>query len=125
MEFAIILAELTDLDDTMELLNKIKQCAARTIKLDGAELPIAFSIGVARFPEHAQDDGDLIKAADSAMYVAKRSGNPGWSFFWKRDLMQFYSALNNRYRPRDRGDCYFGARMRVRAGGNQRRADCF
>jgi diguanylate cyclase (GGDEF)-like protein len=32
------------------------------------------SVGVATFPIHARSGGPLIVAADTAMYVAKRSG---------------------------------------------------
>lgn len=38
------------------------------------EIPnITVSIGVASFPEHASETEALVKAADDAMYVSKRS----------------------------------------------------
>jgi diguanylate cyclase (GGDEF)-like protein len=37
------------------------------------ELEVSVSIGVASFPEHAADPEGLVKAADDAMYAAKRS----------------------------------------------------
>ena len=36
--------------------------------------PITASIGVSVFPDHGDDKANLIKAADEAMYVAKKSG---------------------------------------------------
>ena len=36
--------------------------------------PVMLSIGVATFPEDAESAGELIEAADQAMYVVKHSG---------------------------------------------------
>ena len=39
------------------------------------EVPdVTLSVGVASFPDHASETDALVKAADDAMYVSKRSG---------------------------------------------------
>jgi len=37
------------------------------------DLDVSVSIGVASYPEHAAESEGLVKAADEAMYAAKRS----------------------------------------------------
>ena len=35
---------------------------------------VTVSVGVAAFPDHADDAGGLVKAADDALYAAKHAG---------------------------------------------------
>jgi diguanylate cyclase (GGDEF)-like protein len=42
-------------------------------------LRISASVGVAMAPEHANNPNTLMRAADEAMYVAKRKGKNAWS----------------------------------------------
>lgn len=80
-EFAIILPELTKLSDTIEMLDKIRLGVSGNVDIDGAACSIAISIGAAAFPEHAKDDTGLLKAADTAMYQAKRASACGWCIY--------------------------------------------
>ena len=36
--------------------------------------PVRCSMGVAAFPEHGEEGGSLLRAADAALYRAKREG---------------------------------------------------
>jgi len=47
---------------------------------DGA-IEVTASIGVSVYPEDARDAASLLKAADKAMYVSKRSGRCRVTFF--------------------------------------------
>jgi predicted signal transduction protein with EAL and GGDEF domain len=47
---------------------------ARPYQVDGLELTLSTSIGVALFPDDATEVNPLIAAADGALYAAKRSG---------------------------------------------------
>jgi len=38
------------------------------------ELPVTISLGVAAYPQDSNDKPDLIKAADEALYAAKKAG---------------------------------------------------
>jgi diguanylate cyclase (GGDEF)-like protein len=40
----------------------------------GMEIQVTLSIGIAIFPDHGQTSGELLTAADSAMYAAKARG---------------------------------------------------
>ncbi len=54
---------------------RIASALERPYEISDAEFHIGASIGVALFPEHADDAEDLLKHADSAMYQAKRTGS--------------------------------------------------
>ena len=52
---------------------KIRAAVAR-VTLPGVELQVTASIGLAVYPQHATSADRLERSADSALYVAKRSG---------------------------------------------------
>ena len=75
-EFAIILPECDEkqtIKKTGELLNYLKQ----PFEIDGSEVVIQGSVGIALFPEHGTDSSILLKHADLAMYTAK-DNNKGY-----------------------------------------------
>lgn len=74
-EFVAILPE-TSLDKARELTERmLNNIAEHSILIeDGTEFSITVSIGVATLPDHAKSWEELVKAADQAMYVAKKSG---------------------------------------------------
>ncbi len=74
-EFVVILPE-TSLPKAEELAERLRiQVAGHPFPInDDKEVNITSSIGVATFPEHAQSWRDLLDAADSAMYAAKKAG---------------------------------------------------
>jgi diguanylate cyclase (GGDEF)-like protein/PAS domain S-box-containing protein len=54
---------------------RIASALERPYEISDAEFHIGASIGVALFPEHADDAEELLKRADAAMYQAKRTGS--------------------------------------------------
>lgn len=73
-EFALVLPG-TDLTGAARLAERIRASLARRpiVADDGTELFVTASLGVAAFPDQATE-GELISAADGALYEAKRSG---------------------------------------------------
>ena len=54
---------------------KILHAFNQAIKLEhDVTCRVGASIGIALYPDHAHDMDSLLRAADDAMYVAKRSG---------------------------------------------------
>jgi diguanylate cyclase (GGDEF)-like protein len=75
-ELAVALPQ-TDLEGTYNLAERVRTAVAELEipRLDGAgTLRVTASLGVAAIPETAEEKDDLVAAADSALYRAKRAG---------------------------------------------------
>lgn len=73
-EFVVLMPMLADAEAARLLAEKLRQAIARPFVLDGRELTISCSLGVALYPDDGQDEITLAKSADEAMYQAKQSG---------------------------------------------------
>jgi len=74
-EFAVVLTD-TNLEDAARRAEMMRE-EVRTLEVlhAGKSLgPVTISWGVAGFPEHAAKPGDLLRAADAALYQAKQMG---------------------------------------------------
>jgi diguanylate cyclase (GGDEF)-like protein len=71
-EFLILLQD-TDIEIGVALAEKLRG-SLRQMQVPGLAGRVTASFGVAAFPEHADDSGGLIRAADLALYVAKKAG---------------------------------------------------
>lgn len=74
-EITVILPE-TDLETAANVAERMRAAVdAQLFEFNGGvPLRITVSIGVASFPEHADNVQALVAAADAAMYIAKQSG---------------------------------------------------
>jgi diguanylate cyclase (GGDEF)-like protein/PAS domain S-box-containing protein len=73
-EFVVILDKLHVKEDAARVAEDLLLAISNPFHVEGHELAIGASIGVAIFPECAGSAEELIKEADSAMYTAKREG---------------------------------------------------
>ena len=81
-EFAIVQDRQNDQrGDTSGLADRIIDIVSRPIIIEGNEVNIATSIGIAMAPEHAVSSESLMKMADMALYRAKSAGRNGYRFF--------------------------------------------
>jgi diguanylate cyclase (GGDEF)-like protein len=71
-EFAVLLPDVVDEADAHAAALRISQSIEEPFRVDGFNLEVQASIGVALFPDHGTLSDELIKRADIAMYVAKR-----------------------------------------------------
>lgn len=71
-EFSLLYCNVAG-SDCRPLIEAVAQLFETQIEVDGRRLDVRASMGVAAFPEHARDAIDLLRAADEAMYRAKRS----------------------------------------------------
>jgi len=72
----VVLAPQTPADRALILAERLRQVIAESpisVSPD-LQLRITISIGVAVFPEHAQNGNELVRAADEALYKAKQTG---------------------------------------------------
>lgn len=74
-EFVVMLPR-TASDQAERIAERIRDVVVESrVLLDGAELPVAVSIGMCTYPTDTAIPGDLVKVADQAMYLAKSSGS--------------------------------------------------
>ena len=71
-EFTVLLEDLDREQDALDIARKILARVSEPIRLDGAELRVGISIGIAMFPAHGGDGESLLRQADAAMYAAKQ-----------------------------------------------------
>ena len=73
-EFVVILPRTTRLG-AVELAERLRRAIeARPLRVDGRELRITASFGIAIYPATVTSRDDLLAAADRALYTAKRDG---------------------------------------------------
>jgi diguanylate cyclase (GGDEF)-like protein len=72
-EFAILLTGTDDEDRAVRVGRRLLRSLEQPVSLDGLEIEIGGSLGLALAPVHATDPAALLKRADMAMYDAKAS----------------------------------------------------
>lgn len=73
-EFVVMLPDIETVQAATQLAEKILAALNQSFDIDGHQILISSSIGIAIFPEHGQDENHLLQSADAAMYLAKENG---------------------------------------------------
>jgi len=80
-EFTIVLPELRDRQDAKAIADKFLESLQKPFDLDGHEVHISASIGIAVYPTDGESIDELLRHADIAMYQVKALGKNGHSFY--------------------------------------------
>ncbi|MBI3546609.1 MAG: EAL domain-containing protein [Gammaproteobacteria bacterium] len=72
-EFVVLLPTISHLDGAIAVAQKILKSLKDPLSIPGQTLEVEASLGIAMFPEHAREPDALMRQADAAMYVAKKS----------------------------------------------------
>lgn len=88
-EFAVILTQYSALENLQSVLRRLHKAFETPFQLEGREVEIGCSIGVAMFPEHGHDAVELVKRADIAMYTAKNERLGYFIYDRERDASSF------------------------------------
>lgn len=80
-EFTVILGELSHPDYVTQTIQNILQTLAKPFQLGDHVSYLTASIGIAVYPDDADNIEDLLKNADQAMYQAKDNGRNRYCFF--------------------------------------------
>lgn len=80
-EFIILLTDIARPEDAGLIAQKLLDSLLRPFMIQGNELFISASIGIALFPDDGRDMETLLKNSDIAMYHAKESGRNNFQFF--------------------------------------------
>ena len=91
-EFVILMRETEQYTMSTAAVTRIIESVAEPVAVEGHELVVTCSVGIAVSPENGIDPEQLVACADVAMYSAKQHG---------RNTFQFYEPeLNERALPR-------------------------
>lgn len=72
-EFSFLLPSAQTIEGTVIVAERILKILQEPLKILGQEIEIGASLGIAQYPEHAEQLDDLQRLADMAMYHAKRT----------------------------------------------------
>ena len=108
-------------DDVDEVARKLLAAIEVPVNAEGRPISVTPSIGVAFFPGDAGTPDELIKNADSAMYLAKSKGRANHQFFDRGIADSAYAALvleGQLAHALERGEfeLYFQPQLRLRDG---------
>jgi diguanylate cyclase (GGDEF)-like protein/PAS domain S-box-containing protein len=92
-EFVVLLEDLQARDDVLVVLMALLSVVEVPVRVDGRDLFVTPSIGIAMFPEHGRSAEALIQHADTAMYLAKSGGRASYQFFEPMMATQAYADL--------------------------------
>jgi diguanylate cyclase (GGDEF)-like protein/PAS domain S-box-containing protein len=73
-EFAVILSPGSGAADAQQIAERLRVALEEPFEVQDLTLRIGASVGIAVYPEHADDAETLLKRADVAMYSAKKHG---------------------------------------------------
>jgi diguanylate cyclase (GGDEF)-like protein len=82
-EFTVVLNQLDRAESAAVVAQRLIDALTRPLQIEGHELVVTPSIGIAIAPRDATDLEGLLKAADTAMYHAKAGGKNSFLFYDK------------------------------------------
>ncbi|HXV10814.1 MAG TPA: diguanylate cyclase [Burkholderiales bacterium] len=77
-EFFVILEDLVDREIAIRIAGTIVSSLSEPVLVDSLTLQAAVSVGVAYFPDHANNPGQLMRGVEMAVYAAKSAGRNCW-----------------------------------------------
>ncbi|HYG89534.1 MAG TPA: EAL domain-containing protein [Azospirillum sp.] len=92
-DFAVLLEEVPDPDAAAAVAQRVLAAFDEPVDLMGVEHYVRPSVGIALFPEHADGAAELMRAADTALYAAKRQGGKRPAFFRREMADQAHRHL--------------------------------
>jgi diguanylate cyclase (GGDEF)-like protein len=87
-EFGILALDISDVSAVLALAQKVRAVLAHPRRIDGLELAVDASIGIALYPDDGEDVETLMRCADVAMYRSKETHAP-----------TLYEAEHDHYSP--------------------------
>lgn len=77
----VLLVELQEPNDAMDVAVKQVNLVSRPFRVAEHDLQLSASLGIVLYPGNGQDQHELLRNADAAMYHVKSAGKNGYSFF--------------------------------------------
>ncbi len=92
-EFAIMLPDVRDAAAVQPLIERVRETLKEPFVVAGLALEVEASMGIAMSPDNGDAAGELLQAADIALYAAKRAHSGA----------EFYAPEQHRYSPAQLG----------------------
>ncbi len=80
-EFVVVMSDVKTTDEVRACGLKLVEHVARPILIEGQEISVTISVGACIYPDEGVDARQLMKNADTAMYVVKGTGRNGLNLF--------------------------------------------
>ncbi len=77
-EFTAILPNIAEREHATQVASRIIEILSRPYQLDGRDLVVTASVGIAFYPDDGRDMDTLVRNADAAMYAVKEQGRNGF-----------------------------------------------
>jgi len=120
-EFQIVVQDECQLGSTMALAQKILAGLRKELVIDGQQITVTASIGIAVSLTDGDSFDELIRSADTALYRAKETGRDNYAFFTERmdaeirDKLAIQSQLRGAI-ARDEFEVHYQPQMCLRGG---------
>ena len=85
-EFILLMMETNHMEDAAAIAQKILDSFTDPLSIDGHQFNLSTSIGIAIYPEDAEDMETLTRKSDAAMYYSKGHGRNQFKFFGDGDV---------------------------------------
>ncbi len=92
-EFAILVENLQETNALISIVTRITQALSEPILVGSHWLYVTFGVGIALYPNDAQDAISLLKNADAAMYNAKQKGRNRYEFYTQSMTQKAYERI--------------------------------
>jgi diguanylate cyclase (GGDEF)-like protein/PAS domain S-box-containing protein len=97
-EFLVVLSGIKDAHDADQRAQSIMRTVEEPFQIEGFELTVTFSIGVALYPDDGAGSDTLHRNADLALFFTKKSGRNSYRFFasqMESDAKAYVTMLND------------------------------
>lgn len=111
-EFTVLIESVKDADQVISLAQRLLNVLNDTIRLDGLDLCVGASLGIALSVPNYDNVDDLLRKADLAMYDAKKRGKGSYSIFDSKmnaaaiRRLEFEAEIQHALRQREFRLCY-------------------
>jgi len=79
-EFGLLLADVSGSEGAIDVVNRVRQALETPFVVDGVPVAVEATVGLAVFPDHAENVDDLLQKADVALHAAK-AAKVGWQLY--------------------------------------------
>ncbi|WP_273925097.1 bifunctional diguanylate cyclase/phosphodiesterase [Curvibacter microcysteis] len=117
-EFVVLMPRVEQPQEAAQVAEELRAALNTPLLVQGHEINLSMSMGIACYPEDGDTLDHLLKHADTAMYVAKEAGRNGYQFFMKEMNARVSRRMfleNNLRRALERNEMYLVYQPQIEA----------